>query len=134
MVEISLQSASRTDFLDATGPVQRAVVELGVVDGAVVVFNPHTTAGVTINEGADPDVVTDMTASLDRLVPWQDGYRHAEGNAAAHIKATLAGSSVMVLVKRGRLQLGTWQKIWFCEFDGPRRRRLWVGSAGAAAT
>jgi secondary thiamine-phosphate synthase enzyme len=127
MIELSLQSAARTDFVDATAPVAAAVTSLGLVDGAVLVFNPHTTAAVTINEGADPDVVSDMSAALDRLVPWRDGYRHAEGNAAAHIKASMFGSSVMVLVREGRLQLGTWQKIWFCDFDGPRRRRLWVG-------
>jgi secondary thiamine-phosphate synthase enzyme len=126
MQEINLQTTARTDFVDLTGKVQAAVASLGVQEGAVVVFNPHTTAAVTINEGADPDVVRDMSAALDRLVPWRDGYRHAEGNAAAHIKASLCGSSVTVIVSQGRLQLGTWQKIWFCEFDGPRQRRIWV--------
>ena len=126
MQEISLQTGSRTDFVDLTGEVQAAVTELGLTEGAVVVFNPHTTAAVTINEGADPDVVRDMTFALDRLVPWRDGYHHAEGNAAAHIKASLFGSSVTVVVSAGRLMLGTWQKIWFCEFDGPRQRRIWV--------
>ncbi len=130
MIEQELRTSGRTDFVDATGLVAAAVKELGLVDGAVVVFNPHTTAAVTINEGADPDVVRDMTASLDRIVPWQDGYHHAEGNAAAHIKASLCGSSVTVLVQEGQLQLGVWQKIWFCEFDGPRRRRLWVQALG----
>ena len=130
MLERELSTSNRTDFVDATGLVAAAVKELGLVDGAVVVFNPHTTAAVTINEGADPDVVRDMTASLDRIVPWQDGYHHAEGNAAAHIKASLFGSSVTVLVQEGALQLGVWQKIWFCEFDGPRRRRLWVQALG----
>ena len=127
MVEIQVQSRQRTDFIDLTGQVAAAVRDLGVTDGAVVVFNPHTTAAVTINEGADPDVVRDMTAALDKLVPWEDGYHHAEGNAAAHIKASLFGSSVTVLVKNGKLQLGTWQKIWFCCFDGPRQRKVWVG-------
>jgi secondary thiamine-phosphate synthase enzyme len=126
MREITLQTSGRTDFVDVTGEVQAAVAHLALTEGAVVVFNPHTTPAVTITEGADPDVVRDRTASLDRLVPWQDGYRHAEGNAAAHIKASLFGSSVTVLVSGGRLQLGTWQKIWFCDFDGPRRRRIWV--------
>jgi len=132
MIEQELRTSGRTDFVDATGLVAAAVMELGLVDGAVVVFNPHTTAAVTINEGADPDVVRDMTASLDRIVPWQDGYHHAEGNAAAHIKASLCGSSVTVLVQEGQLQLGVWQKIWFCEFDGPRRRRLWVQTLGSS--
>jgi secondary thiamine-phosphate synthase enzyme len=126
--EISLRTSGRTDFVDLNGPVQAAVTELGVEDGAVVVFNPHTTAAVTINEGADPDVVRDMSAALDKLVPWEDGYRHAEGNSAAHIKASLFGSSVRVPVAGGRLRLGTWQRIWFCEF-GPRSRRVWVQPA-----
>jgi secondary thiamine-phosphate synthase enzyme len=126
MREITLQTGARTDFVDLTNEVQAAVSDLGLQEGVVVVFNPHTTAAVTINEGADPDVVTDMTASLDRIVPWQDGYLHAEGNAAAHIKASMFGSSVMVIVEGGLLRLGTWQKIWFCDFDGPRRRRIWV--------
>jgi len=126
MKEIKLQTSGRTDFVDVTSRVQSAVGELGLESGAVLVFNPHTTAGVTINEGADPDVVRDMTASFDKLVPWQDGYRHAEGNAAAHIKATMFGSSVTIPVEGGSLQLGTWQKIWFCDFDGPRSRKIWV--------
>ncbi|MCB1184054.1 secondary thiamine-phosphate synthase enzyme YjbQ [bacterium] len=130
MIERELASEARTDFIDATPLVAAAIAELGIGNGAVLVFNPHTTAGVTINEGADPDVVRDMTGALDRLVPWQDAYRHAEGNAAAHIKATLVGSSVTVPVRRGRPLLGTWQKIWFCEFDGPRRRRLWITGLG----
>lgn len=126
MLKRELKTKGRTDFVDATGLVQAAVDELEISDGVVVVFNPHTTAAVTINEGADPDVVRDMSAALERIVPWQDGYHHAEGNAAAHIKASMFGSSVTVIVEDGRLQLGTWQKIWFCEFDGPRQRRLWV--------
>lgn len=126
MREITLQSAARTDFVDLTAEVQAAVRDLGLQEGVVVVFNPHTTAAVTINEGADPDVVRDMTAALDRLIPWRDGYHHAEGNSAAHIKASLFGSSVTVIVEGGNLKLGTWQKIWFCDFDGPRRRRIWI--------
>jgi secondary thiamine-phosphate synthase enzyme len=126
MREIQVRTGGRTDFVDLTGEVQGAVSDLGVTEGAVVVFNPHTTAAVTINEGADPDVVRDMAAALDRIVPWHDGYRHAEGNAAAHIKASMFGSSVTVIVAEGKLRLGTWQKIWFCDFDGPRQRRVWV--------
>ena len=91
-------------------------------------FVPHTTAGVTINENADPDVVRDLTTALDRLVPWRGDYRHGEGNSAAHIKASLMGSSVRVLVSAGRLQLGTWQGVFFCEFDGPRQRTVWIGT------
>lgn len=130
MVELTLATHSRTDLVDVTGQVQQAVQDLGLTAAAVVVFNPHTTAAVTINEGADPDVVRDLALALDRIVPWQGGYRHAEGNAAAHVKASLVGSSVTVPVVDGRLRLGTWQKIWFCEFDGPRRRSLWVLPAG----
>ena len=88
---------------------------------------------MTINEGADPDVVRDLETILDRLVPWSDGYRHAEGNAAAHIKASLIGSAVTLLVQDGRPVLGTWQTIWFCEFDGPRTRRLLVGAGAGLA-
>jgi secondary thiamine-phosphate synthase enzyme len=126
MKEISIQSRARTDFIDITAEVAAAVREMAITDGAVVVFNPHTTAAVTINEGADPDVVRDMSAALDRIVPWEDGYHHGEGNAAAHIKASMFGSSVTVLVENGRLMLGTWQAVWFCCFDGPRRRKVWV--------
>mgnify|MGYP001820925448 FL=1 len=133
MREIQVRTGGRTDFVDLTGEVQGAVSELGVTEGAVVVFNPHTTAAVTINEGADPDVVRDMTAALDRIVPWNDGYRHAEGNAAAHIKASMFGSSVTVIVSGGKLRLGTWQKIWFCDFDGPRQRRVWVRALAGEA-
>jgi secondary thiamine-phosphate synthase enzyme len=130
MIEITLQTSARTDFVDVTARVQAAAAELGLTDGAVVVFNPHTTAGVTINEGADPDVVRDLDAIFDRVVPWTGGYHHAEGNAAAHAKATMTGSSVTVLVAGGKLRLGTWQTIWFCDFDGPRTRKLWVAAAG----
>ncbi|MFH2052773.1 MAG: secondary thiamine-phosphate synthase enzyme YjbQ [bacterium] len=130
MVEIGITTESRDQFVDVTAQVEDAVRRLGVTGGAVLVFNPHTTAGLTINEGADPDVVRDMLGAFDRMVPWQDGYRHAEGNAAAHIKASLVGSSVLVPVQDGAARLGTWQTIWFCEFDGPRRRRLWVSQVG----
>ena len=130
MLEINVRTHARTDFVAVTAPVQAAVAELGITDGAVVVFNPHTTAGVTINEGADPDVVRDLDTIFDRVVPWTGGYRHAEGNAAAHAKATMTGSSVTVLVRDGKLQLGTWQTIWFCEYDGPRQRKLWVAPSG----
>jgi len=126
MIELAVQTSGHTQFVDVTADVARAVADLGLTDGVITVFNPHTTGAVTINEGADPDVVRDMSVALDKLVPWNDGYRHAEGNSAAHIKASLFGSSVRIFVSGGRLQLGTWQKIYFCEFDGPRRRRLWV--------
>ena len=126
MKTLEIQTQARTELVDITARVQAAVAELGVKTGAVTVFVPHTTAGVTINENADPDVVTDITAALEKLIPWNGHYRHGEGNSAAHIKAGLMGSSVRVLVENGRLQLGTWQSIYFCEFDGPRTRLAWI--------
>ncbi len=126
MKEIQVQSRGRTDFIDVTEKVARIAGQMGQENGVLTVFNPHTTAAVTINEGADPDVVRDMERALDKLIPWQDGYHHAEGNSAAHIKSSLYGSSVQVIVRDGSLMLGTWQKIWFCDFDGPRIRKLWV--------
>jgi secondary thiamine-phosphate synthase enzyme len=126
MIEISVQTTGRTDFVDTTSEVQHAVSDLEVTDGAVVVYVPHTTAAVTINEGADPAVVRDIDMELGKIVPFEDGYHHAEGNSAAHIKSSLVGCSEILAVNNGSLVLGTWQKIWFCEFDGPRRRRLVV--------
>jgi secondary thiamine-phosphate synthase enzyme len=126
LIEFTVATRSRTDFLDVTGEVQAAVKELAVADGVVLVFVPHTTAAVTINEGADPDVVRDIDMELGKIVPLSDGYHHAEGNSAAHIKTSLIGSSELVIVSGGRLVLGTWQKLWFCEFDGPRQRRVTV--------
>ena len=129
MNEITVQSKSRTDFIDITLTVQQFADGNGVKDGLITVFVPHTTAGVTINENADPDVTTDMETALDRMVPWDGGYRHSEGNTAAHVKASLMGSSVQVIVKNGKLRLGTWQSIYFCEFDGPRTRKIWLKEA-----
>jgi len=119
-------STSKTmGFFDITLQVQKAVAASAIVDGVCHVYNPHTTAGLTINEGADPDVQTDILAALQKIVP-QLQYRHQEGNSPAHVMASLVGSSVTVFIKNGRLQLGTWQKIFFCEFDGPRSRKvLW---------
>ena len=127
MKTLTIQTQERTEFVDITALVQAAVVELGVKAGAVTVFVPHTTAGITINENADPDVVTDIKSGLEKIIPWNSHYRHGEGNSAAHIKCGLMGSSVRVLVENGRLQLGTWQAIYFCEFDGPRTRHAWIG-------
>ena len=126
MKQLDVATGSRTEFIDITAAVQKAVSDMGNGTATVTVFVPHTTAGVTINENADPDVTADMAMALDRLVPWRDGYRHGEGNSAAHVKASLMGSSVQVPVRDGRLQLGTWQSIYFCEFDGPRNRSAWV--------
>lgn len=126
MKHISVSTRGRTQFADITPEVQAAAAGLGVRDGWVTVFVPHTTAGITINEHADPDVMRDLGAALDRMVPWNAGYAHDEGNAAAHVKASLMGSSVRVPVAGGRLRLGTWQGVFLCEFDGPRERSVWV--------
>jgi len=126
MQSFSIKTQSRTQFVDMTGPVADAVAAQGTRDGVVTIFVPHTTAGVTINENADPDVFADVNNALDAQVPWNANYRHTEGNAAAHVKASLMGSSVQVIVENGSLQLGTWQGIFFCEFDGPRTRKVYV--------
>ena len=127
MNELAIRTARRDHFADITAEVQRSVTDTGIPDGLCTVFVPHTTAGITINENADPDVVADMIHALDKAVPWSSPhYRHAEGNTAAHVKASMMGSSVQVLVAAGRLQLGTWQAIYFCEFDGPRTRQVWI--------
>jgi secondary thiamine-phosphate synthase enzyme len=125
----TLQTGDRSDFVDITGKVQEIVTSLGVKDGVITVFVPHTTAGITINENADPDVTADIKMALDKIVPWNAGYSHGEGNSAAHVKASMMGSSLNVMVNRGHLQLGTWQAIYFCEFDGPRSRQVWVERA-----
>jgi len=124
MPEIRVSTSSHTELVDITTDVQRAVSESGVQDGVCHIYVPHTTAGVTINENADPSVREDILMELNRVIPLQDNYKHLEGNAAAHIKASIVGSSETILVERGRLVLGTWQGIFFCEFDGPRSRRV----------
>jgi secondary thiamine-phosphate synthase enzyme len=121
----SVSTSQKTEMVDITDQVQAGVAGSGVTNGTVVVFVPHTTAGVTINEGADPAVQTDIIETLNEIVPWSRGYRHAEGNSPAHIKSSLMGSSVTVILENGRLSLGTWQRVFFCEFDGPRRRQVW---------
>ena len=124
--KLSIRTGRRTEIIDITRDVSEAVHSGGLEDGICVVYVPHTTAGITINEGADPAVAHDIANRLDSLVPWKGGYTHLEGNAAAHIKSSIIGSSVTVPVRRGRLSLGTWQSIFFCEFDGPRSRRAEV--------
>ncbi len=127
LVEISVKTPSREVLVDITRKVQSALAESASrLNGMVGIFVPHTTAGVTINEGADPSVAQDIVEGLARLVPRQAGYRHGEGNSDAHIKASLIGSHVAVPVEQGRLQLGTWQSIYLAEFDGPRTRRVWI--------
>ena len=124
--EFSLRTHSRTEFLDITGQVHRLVEESKVQNGTALVFVPHTTAAVTINENADPSVAHDILTDLNRLIPFTGAYQHTEGNSAAHIKSTLVGPSETLIIEKGRLALGTWQGIYFCEFDGPRTRKVWV--------
>ena len=126
MNQFAVETRSRTDFINIDRQVAEAVRQAGLTDGIVTIFVPHTTAGVTINENADPDVLADMEQVLDRVVPWSGGYRHLEGNTAAHVKASMMGSSAQVIVENGELQLGTWQSLFLCEFDGPRTRKVWV--------
>jgi len=127
MQQLTVKTQQRDQMVEITRDVQHLVDEQGLTDGSVIVYIPHTTAGVTINENADPDVVHDTLKRLDKMVPWREPFdRHGEGNSASHIKASMMGSSVTVLVRGGQLQLGTWQGIWFCEFDGPRSRSAWV--------
>lgn len=126
MNTISVNTKAREEFVEITSEVQQAVAESGVKDGTCLVFCPHTTAGLTINENADPDVVSDILKHLRKMVP-NEGFAHSEGNSDAHIKASLMGPSLNLIVKDGRLVLGTWQGIYFCEFDGPRNRKVHVG-------
>lgn len=124
--EIQVSSKTKSELVDITAEVHRCIRESGVQQGICVLFVPHTTAAVTVNENWDPSVKADIVAVLDRLVPWQANYRHTEGNAAAHVKASLLGSSQTLLIQNGKLVLGTWQGIFLAEFDGPRRREVLV--------
>jgi len=121
-----VRTSTQTEFIDITRSVQEAVKKTGVKDGICIVFIPHTTAAVTINENADPSVIHDILMELNKIVPFKDQYHHMEGNSPAHIKTTLVGCSEIVLVESGKLALGTWQGIFFCEFDGPRNRKVHV--------
>jgi secondary thiamine-phosphate synthase enzyme len=129
--EFRVSSRSRTEMVDVTDQAQSIVRESGVTDGQAIVFCPHTTAAITINENADPSVVHDILLTLDELIPRSNpGYRHSEGNSDAHCKSSLLGASEQVLIQDGHLTLGTWQGIYFCEFDGPRNRRVIVQVRG----
>lgn len=121
---INVKSRTRTEFIDITDKVQEVLKETGIVSGVCFLFVPHTTAGITINEGADPSVQRDIQTLLNKLVPFEGDYHHREGNSSAHIKASVIGISQQVLIEEGRLVLGTWQSVFFCEFDGPRHRRV----------
>jgi len=125
-MEIDVSTRTTTEFIDVTARIQDAVTVEGMTSGLCMVYVPHTTAGVTINESADPNVQRDILMALDRMVPARADYRHLEGNSPAHVKASLMGTSALVGVDRGRLVLGTWQGIFFCEFDGPRKRKVHV--------
>lgn len=126
MQQLSVPTHSRTEMLNITAAVQDVLADAGVTSGLCTVFVPHTTAGITINENADPAVPYDMLKELNSVIPFDDNYTHGEGNSAAHIKASLMGSSVQAPIEDGKLQLGVWQGIFFCEFDGPRQRRVWI--------
>ncbi len=123
---IDLRTKQRTQLLDITAEIERVVAQSGVKEGTVQIYTPHTTAGLTINENADPTVVEDMLMEINKIVPLNDGYRHLEGNSAAHIKSTLTGVSLSVFITGGKLLLGTWQGLYFCEYDGPRVRQVLV--------
>ena len=130
-ITFDVQTAGRDEMIDITPRVAEAIGEAGVVSGQVTIYIPHTTAGVTINENADPDVIGDMLAALDKAVPWRESfYQHGEGNSAAHVKSSMVGCSAVVPIVGGRMALGTWQSVFFCEFDGPRKRRVIISVAG----
>ena len=123
---IAVSTRSRTELIDITSRVREALEKSGAKEGICCIFVPHTTAGITINEGADPSVKRDILESLNKIIPFTGDYQHAEGNSAAHIKTTLVGTSATCLIEDGRLVLGTWQSIFFCEFDGPRDRKVHI--------
>ena len=122
--EISILSKKQTEMIDITKEISGILAESKVQDGICILFVPHTTAGITINENADPDVVDDIIMELNKIVPIQDNYKHLEGNSAAHLKSSIVGFSETLIIKNGGLLLGTWQGIYFCEYDGPRNRKL----------
>jgi len=132
MERFEVRTTKRNEFVEVTDQVRRAIRECGVKDGFCVVYCPHTTAAMTINENADPDVVHDMLLYLDRTIPHaQSGFRHGEGNSDSHIKSSLVGSSVTLIIDDGDIVLGRWQGVYFCEFDGPRTRTFMVQVVGA---
>jgi secondary thiamine-phosphate synthase enzyme len=123
---LRVKTGRRTQLVDVTEEVELAVKKAGVKDGVCYVYVPHTTAGVMINEHFDPDVATDLEGVFERLVPHAGAYRHSEGNSDSHAKAALTGASATIFVEKGKLVLGQWQGVFFCEFDGPRERKMWV--------
>ncbi len=133
MIEIAVKTAGRQEIVDVTALVAQAVAESGMIDGLCHLFVPHTTAGLTVNENADPDVKRDLLMALGKLVPDDPDFRHAEGNSAAHLKSLLTGAGATLFVNGGCLELGNWGGVYFCEFDGPRRRRLLLRLQGEDA-
>ncbi len=123
---LEVVTSSQTEMVDITSGLQSKVEELDLESGLLVVYCPHTTGAVTINEGADPAVRRDIIKVLNSIVPWDFDYRHMEGNSPAHVKASLVGESVQIVVENRTIQLGQWQRVFFCEFDGPRRRKVWL--------
>ncbi len=121
---VQVNTPDHAVMVDVTDLIARKIQESGVRSGVCMVYIPHTTAGITVNEGADPAVMEDFLSTLDRLVPWKSSYKHSEGNAAAHIKSILVGGSAHMIIENGRLMLGTWERIFLCEFDGPRTRKI----------
>lgn len=124
--EIPIKSAKRIEFIDITAEVQNTLKESKIENGLCVVYAPHITAAITINENADPDVIADIIAMLNALVPEKGNYSHSEGNSDAHIKSSLLGNEKTLIIKNGKLLLGKWQGIYFCEFDGPRERKVYI--------
>jgi secondary thiamine-phosphate synthase enzyme len=122
----TVKTGSRTELIDITSDIQKIVRSSAIAEGLCMLYVPHTTAAITINESADPSVKTDILMILNRIVPWEAEYRHLEGNSPAHIKSTLVGASELVAIENGELMLGRWQGIFFCEFDGPRNRKTFV--------
>lgn len=123
---VEINTKSRTELIDITSKIEDVVKKSGVVSGVGYIFVPHTTAGITINENADPSVVADILMEMNKVIPFKDNYRHYEGNSDAHIKSTLVGTCITVFIENNSLLLGRWQAIFFCEFDGPRRRKVLV--------
>jgi secondary thiamine-phosphate synthase enzyme len=128
---ISVKTSARTEMVDVTNLVEGELTGAGISEGRITLYVPHTTAAITVNEGADPAVKADILMMLNRVIPWEADYKHLEGNSPAHVKASLVGPSETVLVTKGRLLLGTWQRIFFCEFDGPRNRQVYLEIASS---
>ncbi|MDD5773441.1 MAG: secondary thiamine-phosphate synthase enzyme YjbQ [bacterium] len=124
--KISIQTSGQADFVNITKEIEKFIAAEKISNGIISVFVPHTTAGITLNEQADPDVVADIQSELEKMVPRNANFLHSEGNSSAHIKASIIGSSVQIIIEKGKPLLGTWQGVFFCEFDGPRHREIWM--------